>query len=101
VVGEVRDKKTGIYRSFVPDTIRAFEDAGLGFYNEAILVNTTANAILAPRRMNSTRKLVKNHQNVLIFVKGDGKKATTKCGEITIDPTLLEDDDGQTTTGDR
>lgn len=101
VVGEVRDKRTGIYRSFVPDTIRAFEDAGLGFYNEAILVNTTANAILAPRRMNSTRKLVKNHQNVLIFVKGDGKKATTKCGEITIDPTLLEDDDGQTTTGDR
>jgi len=36
VVGEIRNKR-GDYLGFVPDTIRAFEDAGLAFYNEAIL----------------------------------------------------------------
>ena len=38
VVGEYRDKKTGNYVGFVPDTIRAFKDAGMQLYNEAILI---------------------------------------------------------------
>jgi len=35
VVGEVRNKK-GDYIGFVPDTIRAFQKAGMKYYNEAI-----------------------------------------------------------------
>ena len=38
VVGEVRDKK-GNYYNFVGDTIQAFLEAGLSYYNEMILVN--------------------------------------------------------------
>ena len=78
VVGEVRDKK-GNYRGFVPDTIQAFEDAGCSFYNEIILVTS---AVTLPIRVASmfvpSRKIGKRHQNVLIFCKGDGKKATAK-----------------------
>ena len=39
VIGEVRDKK-GNYYNFVGDTIQAFLDAGLKYYNEAILVTS-------------------------------------------------------------
>jgi len=69
VVGEVRDKK-GHYIGFVPDTIKAFEKAGLKYYNEGILLNAIGTASLrAPRIFGSNKKLVKVHQNVLIFIK--------------------------------
>jgi DNA modification methylase len=69
VVGEVRDKK-GHYIGFVPDTIKAFEKAGLKYYNEGILLNAIGTASLrAPRIFGSNKKLVKTHQNVLIFIK--------------------------------
>lgn len=69
VVGEVRDKK-GNYIGFVPDTIRAFEKAGLKFYNEGILLNAIASASMrADRQFSAGQKLVKVHQNVLVFKK--------------------------------
>lgn len=68
VVGEVRDKK-GNYIGFVPDTIRAFEKAGLRYYNEAILLNAIASASLRANHYMRKNKLVKVHQNVLIFKK--------------------------------
>ena len=69
VVGEVRDKK-GNYIGFVPDTINAFIKSGMYFYNEAILLNPVASAsIRANRYFTSGKKLVKIHQNVLIFKK--------------------------------
>lgn len=68
VVGEVRDKK-GNYIGFVPDTIRAFTDCGMKFYNEAILLNTIATASVRAGGNMKTEKLVKVHQNVLVFKK--------------------------------
>ena len=69
VVGEVRDKK-GNYIGFVPDTIKAFEKAGMKFYNEAILLNQLGSACMrADKQFSSGQKLVKIHQNVLIFKK--------------------------------
>lgn len=68
VVGEVRDKK-GNYVGFVPDTIDAFRDAGLEYYNEAILLNALAAAAWRADGNMKTKKLVKVHQNVLIFRK--------------------------------
>jgi hypothetical protein len=81
VVGEVRNKK-GNYINFVGDTIQGFLDAGLEYYNEAILVTSVGSLpIRAAKQFNSGRKLGKTHQNILVFVKGDAKKATEKCGE--------------------
>lgn len=78
VVGEVRDKKTGCYVGFVPDTIRAFEKAGLKYYNEMILVTAIGSLPLrAGRAFSASRKIGKTHQNVLVFVKGDAKKASS------------------------
>lgn len=68
VVGEVRDKK-GNYIGFVPDTINAFKKCGMNFYNEAILLNPIASASMRANRNMKTQKLVKVHQNVLIFKK--------------------------------
>lgn len=69
VVGEVRNKK-GNYIGFVPDTINAFRKCGMNFYNEAILLNSIASASMRAKRIfGSNKKLVKVHQNVLIFKK--------------------------------
>lgn len=71
VVGEVRDKK-GIYRNFIGDTIKAFENAGLVYYNEMILVTVAGSLpVRAGRAFQATRKAGKNHQNMLTFYKGD------------------------------
>lgn len=80
VVGEVRDDK-GAYRGLVPDTIRAFLDAGLVLYNEAILVTSVGSlAVRVAHQFEVARKLGKTHQNVLVFCKGDGRKATEAVG---------------------
>lgn len=82
VVGDVRDKK-GMYRGFPRHTQDAFEDAGLRLYNEAILVTAVGSLpIRAGKQFESGRKLGKTHQNVLVFVKGDPKKATEAIGEV-------------------
>ncbi len=81
VVGEVRDKK-GSYINFVGDTIQAFRDAGLSYYNEAILVTAVGSLpIRVGKQFSASRKLGKTHQNVLVFVKGDGKRAAQRCGQ--------------------
>jgi hypothetical protein len=81
VVGDVRDKK-GNYYNFVGDTVEAFRTAGLNYYNEAILVTAVGSLpIRAGKQFSSSRKLGKTHQNVLVFVKGDGKRAAANCGE--------------------
>ena len=68
VVGEVRDKK-GNYIGFVPDTINAFRKCGMKFYNEAILLNAMASASMRANGNMKSQKLVKVHQNVLVFKK--------------------------------
>ena len=74
VVANYRDKK-GFYHDFVGDTIRAFEECGVHFYNELILVTPPGSLpVRAGRVFSSTRKVGKMHQNVLVFYKGEVKK---------------------------
>lgn len=76
VVGDFRDKK-GFYRNFVSETISAFEDAGARLYNEAILATSVGTACLrVSKQFLSGKKFAKTHQNILVFCKGDWKKAT-------------------------
>lgn len=80
VLGEYRDKKTGEYVGFVPRTILDVIGLGLKFYNEAILLTPVGTLMLrAPKQFTASRKLGKTHQNILVFVKGDWKKAAEKC----------------------
>jgi DNA modification methylase len=84
VVGDVRDRK-GNYYNFVGDTVEAFKAAGLNYYNEAILVTAVGSLpIRAGKQFAASRKLGKTHQNVLVFVKGDGKRAAQACGTVEV-----------------
>ena len=70
VVGDVRDKQ-GYYKDFITITKLAFYKAGLKLYNEAILLENGLNtaAMRADRQFTAGKKLVKVHQNILIFKK--------------------------------
>ena len=82
VVGDFRDKK-GFYRNFVSETIAGFEAAGSRLYNEAILATLVGSACMrVTKQFLAGRKLAKTHQNILVFCKGDWRKATAACGDL-------------------
>ena len=84
VVGDIRDKN-GIYRNFVGDTVRAFIEAGMQYYNEGILVNVAGTLpVRINKQFNSGRKFGKMHQNILVFYKGDTSKIKDIFGEVII-----------------
>lgn len=82
VVGEVRDRD-GHYIGFVPDTVRAFQKCGMRYYNEAILLNSIASASIRAAGNMKSQKLVKIHQNVLIFKKA--RERGNERGNIPLD----------------
>jgi len=83
-IGEIRDKQ-GAYRNFLGETIKAFLDAGCSYYNEATLITPAGTAgIRAGRQFTTGRKLVKSHQNVLVFLKGDWHEAVKACGDVEV-----------------
>lgn len=89
----MRDKR-GNYYGFVPDTVAAFQAAGLGYYNEGILVTVAGSLpIRAGKQFETSRKLGKTHQNVLVFLKGDAKAATKAVGPVEFGE--LPDDDAE------
>lgn len=79
VVGDFRDNR-GFYRDFVSTTIRAFEECGARLYNEAILATPVGSACMrVTKQFDASRKMAKTHQNVLVFCKGDPRKAAAAC----------------------
>lgn len=89
VVGDIRDKN-GAYRNFVDYTKKCFNDNGLVTYNEAILIDMLGTAMIRANQTFKSRKLVKVHQNVLIFYKGDIKEIKNNFDEIEIDDSMFE-----------
>lgn len=87
-VGEVRDSKTGVYRNYVADSVRAMQAAGYHYYNELILVNNVGTAPVRSSGAFRTRKMVKLHQNVLVFYKGDTRTIAAHFGTAT--PHIME-----------
>jgi DNA modification methylase len=82
VVGDVRGPD-GNYYGLPGDIADAFEAAGLALYNEVILVTAVGSLpIRAAKQFETSRKLGKTHQNVLIFVKGNARAATAAVGPV-------------------
>jgi hypothetical protein len=80
-----------VKQAWLQKAIQAFKEAGLNYYNEAILITAVGSLpIRAGKQFSASRKLGKTHQNVLVFVKGDGKKAAKACGDVEIELGLLE-----------
>ena len=83
VIGDVRDKN-GFYRNLIDLTKSAICDDNIGFYNDIILLNSLASASLrAEGQFKASRKVVKVHQNVLVFYKGNQKEIKNYFKEIT------------------
>lgn len=83
VISDVRDKE-GFYRGLCELTKEAYKSAGMKLYNELILYNSIASAGMRARRNMRNRKVVKVHQNVLVFFKGDPKSIQKEFPELEI-----------------
>lgn len=70
VLGDIRDEK-GFYRNFIRDNIDLFESLGFHLYNEIIYAQMLATAPHRAERNMRKRKVVKTHQNILTFYKGE------------------------------
>lgn len=82
VIGDVRDKN-GYYRNLIDITKSAICNENIGFYNDIILLNSLASASLrAEGQFTASRKVVKVHQNVLVFYKGNQKEIKNNYKEI-------------------
>lgn len=80
VISDVRDRK-GLYRGLVSNTIDAFASAGLALYNDLVTIDQVGSgALLVSQQFESTRKVRRMHQHMLVFVKGDPKTAAVACG---------------------
>ena len=80
-VGELR-KDNGSYYGFVPDFIRMMVQCGWQYYNEIILLNDIGSAQLRAAGNMKSRKIVKLHQNILVFYKGDMSKIKYNYKEL-------------------
>jgi DNA modification methylase len=84
VCGDVRDKKGNYYR--FPDHIKdIFNKAGLTLYNELILIQSVGNGALRANRYMGSRKVVKMHEQVLVFYKGNTKEIKNIYPKIEIE----------------
>lgn len=92
-ISDVRDKK-GFYRDLTGVTKQAFESEGVLFYNDIILLNTVGTGALRARKLMATRKVVRTHQNVLVFFKGDPKNIKGEFSILeNVDYEILEEND--------
>lgn len=92
VVSDIRDRK-GMYRGFTSETIKAFADCNVKLYNDMVKLDTTCGAaVRVEKQFRDMRKVVRVHQNVLVFVKGDPRKI--KKGEYDFD--FSGNDDAET-----
>lgn len=73
VCGDVR-QKNGAYYNFPNDIKNTFIKNGMHLYNEIILVDPVGTGAVRANNNMRSRKVVKVHQNVLVFYKGNPNK---------------------------
>lgn len=69
-LGEIRDS-FGVNRGFLADNIKIMQSIGFAYYNEIILILSDNTAFKRANNYMKNRKVVKVHQNILVFYKGD------------------------------
>ena len=78
VVGYVLDDKRLV--RLADHTVVAFEEAGATLHNSMVLATSTVTAgIRAGYAFENTRRVIRVHEEVLVFVKGDASRAATAC----------------------
>lgn len=95
VLSNVRDKE-GYYRDLVKLTGDVFEKNGLRLYNDVVLMNVVGSAAFRVRRSMRNRKMVRVHQNVLVFYKGRPADIKEHFEELTeLDEDRIADELGE------
>lgn len=85
VVGNARNSTDGGYYNIVGDTVKLFQNCGMLFYNDAIILNVAGTLpVRTPKQFDNSRKLGKQHQNYLVFYKGNPKNIKDKFGSFEI-----------------
>ena len=85
VCGDVRDKRNGHYYCFPDDIKRTFTSNGMALYNEMVLLDPIGTAMIRANKSMRSRKVVKVHQNVLVFYKGDTRRIKSNYPAIEVD----------------
>jgi hypothetical protein len=83
VCGDVRDKN-GNYFRFPDDIKNIFEKNNMSLYNELILIQSVGNGALRANRYMGSRKVVKMHEQVLVFYKGNTREIKNTFPKIVI-----------------
>lgn len=81
VLSDVRDK-TGAYRDMTGALKSTLASCGLNLYNDIVLLNVVGSAAFRVRRAMRNRKVVRVHQNVLVFFKGNPKAIQEDFAEL-------------------
>lgn len=90
VVGDVRDRN-GFYRNFTDETKQCFIKNGLKLYNELCIIEQIGTgALRAGKKFTNGRKVVKCHQYMLVFYKGNPKNIKNNYDKIVIDEEILD-----------
>ena len=84
VMSNVRGGKKGGYYDICSDITRIMERNGLILYNEIILVNAIGSAAVRAGKQMQSRKVVRVHQEVLVYFKGDPKNIKTAFPEVEV-----------------
>lgn len=70
--------------------------AGVMFYNDIVLINVLGSgAMRARKQMNSGRKVIRSHQSVLVFFKGDPKTIKHEFGDLAALENLEDDEENE------
>ena len=78
VVGYVLDDKRLV--RLADHTVAAFEENGATLHNSIVLATSTVTAgIRAGVAFENTRRVIRVHEEVLVFVKGDASRAAAAC----------------------
>ena len=84
VIGDIRDEN-GFYRSMEYDFINIMRKANLNLYNHIILADPLGTAPMRANNVMKNRKVVKVHQNVLVFYKGNPKNISNTYPNLALD----------------
>ena len=82
-MGNIRDKQ-GFYYNFINDIINIFNKNGMFLLNELILKEPISIRCFSSRKLFKSRKILKIHQNILVFYKGNPKKIKEIFPEVMV-----------------
>lgn len=91
VASDMRGKDGG-YHDFISDIKHTFTDCGLKLYNEIVLINSVGSGAFRARNIMRTRKVVRLHQEVLVFYKGDQGCISKEFGTVEVAEIGSEDE---------